>query len=98
MAVIARDEKLHELIDSEPEVEQRGPGFGFLEGPVWEAGARRRLFSDVPGDARYAWSEEAGVVEVANPTGKANGMAFDSDGRLYVCHHPWSNVTRIDPN
>jgi gluconolactonase len=98
MAVIARDEKLHELIESDSEVEQLGTGFGFLEGPVWEAGARRLLFSDVPGDARYAWSQDAGVVEVASPTGKANGMAFDSEGRLYVCHHAWSNVTRIDPN
>jgi gluconolactonase len=98
MALIAHDDALNELVDPNAEPEQLGTGFGFLEGPVWEAPARRLLFSDVPGDARYAWSEADGVVEVASPTGKANGMAFDAEGRLYVCHHAWSNVTRIDPN
>jgi gluconolactonase len=98
MALIAHDETLHELVDAEAEPEQLGTGFGFIEGPVWDAPERRLLFSDVPGDTRWAWSEANGVVEVASPTGKANGMAFDDQGRLYVCHHAWSNVTRIDPN
>lgn len=87
---------MNELIESGVEPERLASGLGFLEGPVWDAANRRLLFSDVPGDARYAWSEQEGLVEVARPTGKGNGMAFGPDGRLFVCHHAWSNVTRID--
>lgn len=96
MSVIAHSESLNELVDPSAEAEQLASGLGFLEGPVWDAANRRLLVSDVPGDARYAWSEEGGLEEVARPTGKANGMAFDTQGRLYVCHHAWSTVTRID--
>ncbi len=96
MSAVEHDETLSELIDPGAEVEQLATGLGFLEGPVWDAPNRRLLVSDVPGDARHAWSEDAGLVELLRPTGKANGMAFGPRGHLFVCHHAWSNVTRID--
>jgi sugar lactone lactonase YvrE len=35
MAVDVKSEKLHELVDSQAEVENLATGFTFTEGPLW---------------------------------------------------------------
>jgi gluconolactonase len=52
-------------------------------------------FSDIPGDARWRWSEGGGMELVAQPTFKGNGMAYDVDGSLLVCEQVSSCLTRI---
>lgn len=73
-------------------------GLGFTEGPVWDAQAAELLFNDIPGDTRYRWSEERGLRTDAAGTGKANGLAFDLEGRLLVCEHVTSVLARIEPD
>ena len=88
---------LLELVDEDAELERLGTGCTFTEGPIWNP-AGYLLFSDMPGDVRRRWDEQHGVVEVANPSNKGNGMTLDADGRLIVCEHVTSSVVRIDPD
>ena len=97
MAVDVKSEKLHELVDSQAQVEKLATGFTFTEGPLWNKEGRYLLFSDMPADIRRRWSE-AGVTEVANPSNKGNGMTYDAQGRLLVCEHVTSSLVRMDPD
>jgi gluconolactonase len=40
MAVDVKSEKLHELVDSQAQVEKLATGFTFTEGPIWNKEAR----------------------------------------------------------
>ena len=96
MAVDVKSEKLFDLVDRDARVEKLGTGFTFTEGPIWNKKGRFLLFSDMPGDIRRRWSEDEGVVEVANPSNKGNGMTYDAEGRLLVCEHVTSSLVRMD--
>ena len=84
-----------ELIDPAAELVEIGSGYQFTEGPVWNPRDQSLYFSDIPGDARWRWSEGAGMELVAMPTFKGNGMAYDVDGSLLVCEQVSSCLTRI---
>jgi gluconolactonase len=98
MAVDVKSEKLFDLVDREARVEKLATGFTFTEGPLWNKERRHLLFSDMPADIRRRWSEDEGVVEVANPSNKGNGMTYDANGRLLVCEHVTSSLVRMDPD
>lgn len=89
---------LEELVDPEAELRQLGSGFQFTEGPVWNKAGGFLLFSDIPGDRRWRWSEDRGMEVVAHPTFKANGMVYEPDGSLLVCEHVSSCLVRIRPS
>lgn len=60
-------------------------GFQFTEGPVWYDG--RLLFSDIPANTVYQWTPEEGTSEFLSPSGNANGLAVDPEGRLVLAQH-----------
>lgn len=84
-------------------------GFRFLEGPVWDPENARLLFSDIKGNAIYAWTAGSigsdGSAGAATPHGPgisifkdnsylANGNTLDHQGRLISCEHGTSRLTR----
>ncbi|MBX7233581.1 MAG: SMP-30/gluconolactonase/LRE family protein [Caldilineales bacterium] len=75
-------------------LERLATGFGFTEGPIWHAGERHLTFSDIPGDAMYRWSEAEGVALFRQPSHKANGNAYDRQGRILTCEHASSRLSR----
>lgn len=84
-----------ELIDPNADLVFLGDGYQFTEGPVWNAREQAMYFSDIPGDARWKWTEANGMELVAEPTFKGNGMAYDVDGSLLVCEQVSSCLVRI---
>ena len=46
-----------ELIDPAAELTELGSGYQFTEGPVWNPRDQSLYFSDIPGDARWRWSD-----------------------------------------
>jgi gluconolactonase len=91
--------ELEELIDSMAQWRLLGSGFSFTEGPVWNPRDGGFLvFSDIPGDARWRWSEQGGMSLLARPTGHANGLAYEADGSLLVCEHDTSSLVRMRPD
>lgn len=66
-------------------------GLGFGEGPVW-LGAEGLVFSDVAGDKILRANGDV----FRSPSGKANGLAIDAQGRLVACEHWNRRVSRTD--
>lgn len=75
-------------------VEQLGEGFGFTEGPVWDAREGRVIFSDMAHDHMRSWHRDTGFATLRRPSNKANGNALDGLGRLISCEHATSRVVR----
>jgi gluconolactonase len=48
---------LADLIDKDQDFRQIGSGYGFTEGPAWNPVGNYLVFSDIPGDRRWRWSE-----------------------------------------
>jgi len=82
-----------EIVEAGP-VERVATGFGFTEGPVWDAVRGRLVFSDMKDDHMRCWSRSAGITTYRKPSHKANGNAFDRAGRLISCEHETSRVVR----
>ena len=66
-------------------VELVASGFRFTEGPLWYEGGL--LFSDIPANTVYRWSPEEGATVFLKPSGRANGLAVDTEGRLLLAQH-----------
>jgi gluconolactonase len=78
--------------------EQIATGFKFTEGPLWHAPGRYLLFSDMPGDHLRKWTARDGVSTFRKPCAQSNGLAWDRQGRLIVCEHATSRLTRTEPD
>lgn len=61
-------------------------GFLFTEGPVWSPEGFL-LFSDIPANVVYRWSEAAGVDTFLTPSGRSNGLTFHPSGYLVLAQH-----------
>ena len=90
------DDRLRGLVLPDAAFERLATGFGFTEGPVWDARDGSLIFSDIPGDRLLRWDEAHGVKTYRQPSHMANGNALDRDGRLVTCEHASSRVTRTE--
>ena len=52
----------------------------------------------MPGDHLRRWSQKDGVTTFRKPCNKSNGLAWDLQGRLIVCEHASSHLTRTEPD
>jgi gluconolactonase len=93
-----RDARLDAIVDGGAGLERLGTGFRFTEGPVWHAQGKFLLFSDMPDDHMHRWSAKDGVSTFRKPCNKSNGLTYDRQGRLLVCEHTTSRVTRTEPD
>jgi gluconolactonase len=98
MAVVAQSEAIHELVAPDARIERIASGFVFTEGPVWHPLRGDLLFSDIPADRRYRFTEDGGASVDREPNNKANGMTYDLDLNLIVCEHATSAVVRELPD
>lgn len=91
-------DKLSRIIDKDAKVEVIAEGFQFTEGPLWVDKERMLLFSDVPANTVYKWTEEKGKEVYLIPSGYtasqprggflgSNGLQLSNDGRLLLCQH-----------
>lgn len=94
------DPALDEMVPADARIEVLSGGFTWTEGPVWvndESGGHL-LFSDIPRNSIFRWSEGRGIELFMQPSGYtgvtfyglepgSNGLALDSKGRLTACEH-----------
>lgn len=66
--------------------------FRFTEGPVWIGG--RLLFSDIPNNVIQELLPDGGTSPFRSGTNGANGLAVDTQGRLWACQGGNKRVTR----
>lgn len=96
MGVQVRDPRLAEIVDPGAGLLAISRAFQFTEGPVWHPGERHVIFSDIPADTMYRWSEAEGFSTFRKPSNMANGNTYDRQGRLLSCEHASSLVSRDD--
>ncbi|MBI2940231.1 MAG: SMP-30/gluconolactonase/LRE family protein [Chloroflexi bacterium] len=96
MAVHVLSPKVRELIDPSTGVERLATGFLFTEGPLWDPARQQLLFSDLAGDVMRSWRSNEGIAEVRRPSGKSNGLTWDTQGRLIACEHVGRRLTRTE--
>jgi len=101
------DERLNDVLNVDARPEIIGEGFSWSEGPVWVEEHGFLLFSDVPENTIFKWTEEDGITEYLSPSGYSgdserggeigsNGLIISNDGRLILCQHGDRRIVEMD--
>ncbi|MEI9942902.1 MAG: SMP-30/gluconolactonase/LRE family protein [Chitinophagaceae bacterium] len=108
MGTIERlDPALDAIISADAKAEVIAEGFDWSEGPLWVESHKMLLFSDVPRDTVYKWTEEKGKEVYLTPSGYtdtvkrggemgSNGLVLDLDGNLVLCQHGNRQMARMN--
>ena len=81
--------------------------FDWSEGPLWLPEQEKLVFSDIPQNTVYQWSEKGGLNTYLSPSGYtgtlrrggetgSNGLLRDPGGRLVLCQHGDRRIARMD--
>jgi gluconolactonase len=98
LSIAVNDAENASFIDASAKIEVLATGFTWSEGPVWVDQLNAVLFSDVPNNVIYKWSEQDSLsvyLKAAGHTGEGNeksnagpnGLLLDPEGDLLVCQH-----------
>ncbi len=82
-------------------------GFSWSEGPLWLPDQQILIFSDIPNNTIYQWSEVNGLKLYLKPSGYtgdlprggetgSNGLLLDPDGKLVLCQHGDRRMALMD--
>ena len=92
------DPSLDSIISSNAKVEIIAEGFDWSEGPLWIEDKKMLLFSDIPQNTVYKWTEENGKEVYLKHSGYSgtpprggemgsNALLLTKEGRLVLCQH-----------
>ncbi|MEO5906188.1 MAG: SMP-30/gluconolactonase/LRE family protein [Saprospiraceae bacterium] len=94
------------ILSKKAEIKTIAGGFNWSEGTLWLRDQQALLFSDVPENKIYRWSEKDGLTVWLEPSGftgpdsldreGANGLMLDNVGSLILCQHGDRRVARMD--
>ena len=101
------DESLDNIIAGDAKAEVIAEGFDWSEGPLWIEKHNMLLFSDVPANTIYKWTEERGAEVYLTPSGYtgsvkrggetgSNGLLLDAAGNLVLCQHGNRQMARMN--
>ena len=101
------DPTLDSIISPDAKIEVIADSFDWSEGPVWIESKKMLLFSDVPQNIIYKWTEEKGKEVFLMPSGYSdpvkrggemgsNGLTLDPNGQLVLCQHGNRQMARMD--
>lgn len=101
------DPALDAIVKADAQVEIIAEGFEWSEGPLWIDDQKALLFSDVPTNTVYKWTEEKGKETYLTPSGRtgsmpysgepgSNGLTLNSEGKLVLCQHGDRRVAIMD--
>jgi gluconolactonase len=88
------DDAFRKAADEGAEVRRIASDLKFTEGPTWHKAESCLLFSDIPADRIYKWTQDGGLKVWREPSHQANGNTTDTKGRLVTCEHASRRVTR----
>jgi len=95
-------ERLNAVLDQVIEPGERpeilAEGFEWSEGPLWLTEEEMVIFSDIPKNSIYQWSERSGLKLYLKPSGYtdtisrggetgSNGLLLNRKGQLVLCQH-----------
>jgi len=81
-------------------------GFIWSEGPLWLPDQNKVIFSDIPNNSIFEWSEDKGLELYLKPSGYtdtivrggetgSNGLLLDADGKPVLCQHGDRRMARM---
>ncbi len=82
---------LDDIVDGE--LELIAMDHAFTEGPAWSAEGYL-LYSDIPANTIFRWTEGEGSSAFITPSGNSNGLIFDPMGRLLAAEHGGRRISR----
>jgi gluconolactonase len=82
-------------------------GFEWSEGPLWLPEQKKVIFSDIPNNSIFEWSESEGLKLYLKPSGYtgtmprrgetgSNGLLLDENGQLVLCQHGDRRMARMN--
>lgn len=93
MRIVVIKPEFEKLISSDATVETITENHMFTEGPLWDAGEKRLLFTDIPATTIYSWKADKGIEIFRQPSGFSNGLTFNRKGDLIACEHRTRAIT-----
>ncbi len=95
------------LVPAGSRIQRLAGGFAWAEGPVWRRSGGYLLFSDIPKNTIYRWSETGGLTVFLRPAGYiapdapgrelgTNGLKIDAQDRLVMADHGNRQVARLN--
>ena len=84
---------ISDILKGEPELV--ATGFEFTEGPVWHPDGYLFL-SDIPAHRIFKLTPDGTSEVFREPSGGANGLTFDRQGRLIACEYHSRRVSRTE--
>ncbi|MDE0297167.1 MAG: SMP-30/gluconolactonase/LRE family protein [Candidatus Poribacteria bacterium] len=84
---------ISDIIDGESELV--ATGFEFTEGPIWHPDGYLFL-SDIPAHRIFKLALDGTSEVFRDPSGGANGLTFDRQGRLIACEYHSRRVSRTE--
>jgi gluconolactonase len=98
---------MDKVIPAEALPEIIAEGFSWSEGPLWLPEQHKLIFSDVPENTIYQWSEEDGLNLYLKPSGYtgttlrggetgSNGLLLSPEGKLVLCQHGDRRMAMMD--
>ena len=96
MRIEGYDKKFDHIIEPDSGIEVIQEDLIFTEGPVWNSKLNALLFSDIPANKIYIWSENQGLKVFRENSHFANGLTYNPSGELIACEHQSRSVTRTD--
>lgn len=96
--IIPNDPELYKVVPENTKIEVIGEGFEWTEGPLWLEEQNKLIFSDIPRNSVYEWTEKEGIKLFLKPAGYtglikrtgepgSNGLLLSPDGKLVLCQH-----------
>lgn len=100
------DPQINKLIPKNAELEILADGFKWTEGPLWLETENKVIFSDIPNNSVFEWSEKGGkklYLKPAGFTGKvkregepgSNGLLLSPGGKLILCQHGDRRIAKM---
>lgn len=92
------DDEINQIIAENTDIEVIAEGFDWSEGPLWVSKGNFLIFSDIPPNRIYKWSQEDSLSIYLEPSGYtgndprngepgSNGLLLSPDGALVLCQH-----------
>ncbi|SFW65494.1 gluconolactonase [Sinomicrobium oceani] len=101
------DPDLDAIVKTNAEIAVIAEGFTWSEGPLWIESEQMLLFSDVPENTIFKWTETGGKEVYLRPSGYtgttpskskepgSNGLLLDTRGNLVLCQHGNRQMARM---
>lgn len=103
------DASFQDVVAADARIEKIAEGFTWSEGPAWIRAGGYLLFTDVPENTLYRWSERDGLSVFLKPSGYdgpdlgalrepgANGLFAEPSGTVLMADSGTRIVARLDP-